>query len=78
LGLRSGHVTIQAVEFSDFNKATYCFLESKGSMLDNSGGKAVDLRNGFRVQSTARNAIQVSFNTGNIADGWFFLEGVRG
>ena len=69
---------VQTVEFTDFNKATYCFMESRGSSYDNSGTKAVDTRNGFRVQSTARNAIQVSFNTGNIADGWFFLEGVKG
>jgi hypothetical protein len=42
---------VQTVELTDFNKNTYCFLESKGSAYDNSAAKAVDFRNAFRVQA---------------------------
>jgi hypothetical protein len=77
-----GNATDEHVWFSwecqEFNKARRCSWHVQSAWYDTAGAYGMMRSSGERQQSTARDAIQFSFSSGNIASGMFELWGARG
>ncbi len=61
-----------------FNQASRMFSDGKSFGLSDAAAGVVTSFGGIRLSSTARNAIQIIFASGNIAAGNVLLEGIRG
>jgi len=65
------------VELSNFNVAEFCAIRSKATLISNTGTIVLCDNGGFRSNAVARNAFRVLFSSGNIARGFYLLEGAR-
>lgn len=66
------------IEFFEFNKAQYGFFAFQAGYLDASSGVNILTGAGERQDANGRDALQFTFSSGNIAFGYFTLEGVKG
>jgi hypothetical protein len=77
-----GNATAEGVQFEavfdQFNQATSCWCRCDVFQLDNGGNSAAGTISGLRLDSSARDALQVLFSSGDIATGHLTLDGIRG
>lgn len=82
LGSSVGNDTGEGISFKaeidQFNKSTYAFVVGSSIMVSGSGAQVAGTFGGRRMNATARNALQVSFASGNISAGHILLEGIEG
>jgi hypothetical protein len=78
VGSASGRGIWGTITIHNFNKATVAYGEGSIGFVSNAGVFTSVPVNGGRAGTTARNAIQLLFSSGNIASGYVVLSGVRG
>lgn len=79
IGNAAGEGFNSEVLFMNFNQALFCRMQYVSGWLDTGGVPIGGSGSGYRLQATARDALQFRFGAGNIAVGsTFILEGIRG
>jgi hypothetical protein len=66
------------MEIFEFNQAKHCYVYGMTYLVGVAPTNNVGIWGGRRNQSTARDALEFKFTSGNIADGWVALHGIRG
>lgn len=66
------------IDIFEFNKARFNKFVGQTFWQDAAGAYSSATITGERLQATARDAFNFTFTTGNIANGHFYLEGIRG
>ncbi len=62
----------------EFNQAKYSFAFGETLVIGVAPTNNLGIWAGYRSQATARDALEFKFTSGNIADGWVALFGIRG
>jgi archaellum component FlaF (FlaF/FlaG flagellin family) len=78
LGSSANEYTSFEIIFEQFNKATYMMFHGTAVATSDVGTLVAAVIGGSWGSATARDAIQVIMGSGNIADGYVTLEGMRG
>lgn len=78
LGSASNEYTSFEIIFEQFNKPTYMMFHGTAVATSDAGTLVTAIIGGSWGSATARDAIQVIMDSGNIADGYVTLEGIRG